>query len=284
MLYQIHDEKGDLILRNRVALVTGASGGIGSVTAKMLAQNGAQVAVHYNSKETAASAVVADIIAHDGRARAIHADLTSEKDVATMFETVELNFGQIDILVANAGIFPPDEVDVDAMDVERVRKVFATTVEATILCAGRFFSLLRRVPRPGANMVIIGSTSGIYGEKGHVEYAAAKSALVGMTYTLGNEITRIVPDGRVNLIAPGWLRSGMTEQFMGDLDAIRGALQTRAIRRIGRPEDTAQAVLFLVSPLAGYITKQVLRVDGGMEGRRLWSETENKDLTLEQMI
>ena len=142
----------------------------------------------------------------------------------------------------------------------------------TFLTARAF---LREVERNGhGSLVLVGSTAGLFGEAGHADYAAAKSAIVhGLLLSLKNEIARIAPLGRVNCVAPGWTESPMTRTTLTDPEVIRGATRTMPLRKVAQPEDVARQVVVLASDeLSGHVTGQVLTVAGGMEGRVLHAE------------
>ena len=127
----------------------------------------------------------------------------------------------------------------------------------------------------------MGSTAGKFGERGHVELAGSKAALVGILRTLKNEIVQLDPFGRVNLVEPGWTATSMAQEAMDNDETVRRALTTMPLRQIARPEDIARAVLFVSSPLlARHITGQTLTVAGGMEGRSQW---ERDDIILENV-
>jgi len=124
--------------------------------------------------------------------------------------------------------------------------------------------------------VLIGSTAGIFGEAGHADYAAAKAGLIyGLARSLKNEICRLAPRGRVNVVSPGWIFTPMTKRFAADPERVRRVLQTIPLRKVGRPHDVAMAVVYLASShLSGHVSGQILTVSGGMEGRMLYNPEE----------
>lgn len=246
-----------MILEARVALITGASQGIGRAIALELAQAGARVVVnYYPSEQAAAEQVVAEIRAKHGEAIALGADVTKSEDVEAMVDEVIRQFGRIDILVNNAGITRDQlllrmkEADWDA--------VLATNLKGVFNCT-------RAVARPmmkqrSGVIVNISSVVGLKGNAGQANYAAAKAGVIGFTKSVAQELgSRGI---RVNAVAPGFIMTAMTEKLS---DEIRTAmLQQIPLQRLGQPEDVARVVSFLASDAAGYITGQVINVDGGM--------------------
>ena len=243
-------------------LVTGASGGIGSACARALAAEGAHVVLHYHRGRERAEAVAAEL----GGAPVVGADLTVEREVEDLFSRAREAVGAIDVCVAVAGRWPSEDVPVWQLPVERWEDTVRTNLTATFLTARGF---LREVERTGhGNIVMIASTAGLFGEAGHADYAAAKSAVAhGLLLSLKNEIARIAPAGRVNVVAPGWTESPMTRGHV-DADQVKRITRTMALRKVAQPEDVARQVVVLASDeLSGHVTGQVLTVAGGMEGR-----------------
>jgi 3-oxoacyl-[acyl-carrier protein] reductase len=249
-------------LAGKGVIVTGASGGIGSECARAFAAEGAAVAIHYHRGRDRAQALAAEL----GNAPVIGADLTNESDVDALFEAARQALGRIDVCVAVAGVWPREDQPVWDLPLDRWRATLDANLTATFLTARAF---LREVQRNDAgSLVLVGSTAGVFGEAGHADYAAAKSAiLVGLLLSLKNEVTRIAPLGRVNAVAPGWTASPMTRGLV-DEDRVRAISRTMALRKVARPEDVARQVVVLASDeLSGHVTGQVVTVAGGMEGR-----------------
>jgi 3-oxoacyl-[acyl-carrier protein] reductase len=152
---------------------------------------------------------------------------------------------------------------------ERWEETVRANLTATFLTARAF---LREVERTGrGSLVLVGSTAGLFGEAGHADYAAAKSAVVGgLLLSLKNEIVRIAPRARVNAVCPGWTESPMTRSSLADPELVARVSRTMALRKVARPEDVAAQVVILASDaLSGHVTGQVVTVAGGMEGRML---------------
>jgi 3-oxoacyl-[acyl-carrier protein] reductase len=258
----------DTELQGKVVLVTGASGGIGAACARSFAEEGAKLVLS-GYRNFAAVEKLLDELPADGIA--IRADVREESDVEHLFIKAEEHFGTIDIVVANAGVWPPEATPIHQMDLTRWNNTIATNLTGVFLCAREFFRILERRKPQTASLVIIGSTAAVFGEENHADYAASKAAVTyGLTKSLKNEIVRTVPRGRVNAVCPGWTLTRMTEQDMKDSALVKNALQTRAIRRIARAEDIAATVVFLASDrLSGHISGEIIAVSGGMEGRLL---------------
>ena len=239
----------DLGLQGKRALVTGASGGIGQAVARELAAEGVEVVAHYHRNAEAARAL---------GGLALGADLRDEAQVEALF----LQAGPLDLCVANAGVWPSEDVPVAELPLERWRDTIEGNLTATFLTARGF---ARGLAGPGA-LVLIGSTAGRFGEAGHADYAAAKAAIgQGLLLSLKNELA----PARVNVVAPGWTVSPMTEASLTDA-LVEKVTATMPLKKVARAEDVARTVVWLCSErAAGHVTGEVVTVAGGMEGRLL---------------
>jgi 3-oxoacyl-[acyl-carrier protein] reductase len=251
-------------LAGKRVLVTGASGGIGSACARAFAAEGARVAIHYHRGRERAEELAAEL----GDAPVIGADLTDETQVTVLFEEVREHLGGVDICAAVAGVWPSADEPVWELSLERWEATLRANLTATFLTSRAF---LREVERNGhGSLVLVGSTAGRFGEAGHADYAAAKSAIqVGLLLSLKNEIVRIAPKGRVNAVAPGWTVSPMTRGSL-DAEVVDRVTRTMALRKVAAADDIARAIVVLASDeLSGHVTGELVTVAGGMEGRTL---------------
>ena len=254
----------DTGLADKGVLVTGASGGIGSACARAFAAEGARVVVHYHRGRERAEAVAAEL----GGAPVVGADLTDEAQVDALFSRARAELGVIDVCAAVAGMWPADDEPVWQLPLERWEETLRANLTATFLTARGFLGEVKRTGH--GSLVLIGSTAGRFGEAGHADYAAAKSAIqVGLLLSLKNEIVRVAPRARVNAVAPGWTYSPMTRGAL-DEAVVDRVTRTMALRKVAAPEDIARAVVVLASDeLSGHVTGELVTVAGGMEGRSL---------------
>lgn len=244
------------MLKDKVAIVTGASRGIGRAVAIKLASYGAKVVVNYCGSKEKAEEVVALIIENGGTALAYQGDVTNSEVVKQMFEDVIKEFGSIDILVNNAGI-TRDNLIMKMTD-EEFDSVIDTNLKGVYYCLKQVSRIMLK--QKSGRIINMSSVIGIIGNAGQVNYAAAKAGIIGMTKSLAKELgSRGIT---VNAIAPGFIKSDMTDKLS---DSVKeGALSQIPLKRFGEVEDIAEAVAFLASDKAGYITGQTLRIDGGM--------------------
>ena len=249
-------------LAGKAVLITGASGGIGSACARTFAGERARVVLHSHRGRERAEQRADEL---DG-APSFGADLTVEREVQELFTRAREAAGEIDVCVAVAGRWPSADVPVWELPLERWEETVRTNLTATFLTARGFLNEVARTGR--GSLVMVASTAGIFGEAGHADYAAAKSAIAhGLLLSLKNEIARIAPTGRVNVVAPGWTESPMTRGHI-EPDQVRRISRTMALRKVAQPEDVARQVVVLASEeLSGHVTGQVVVVAGGMEGR-----------------
>ncbi len=253
----------DLELDGRGVLVTGGAGGIGQATVRAFAAEGARVAVHYHRGRDRAEALAAQV-----GGVALQADLREEAQADGLVPAAVEALGRLDACVANAGVWPRDDLAVTDLPLERWRATLDANLTATFLTARAYGRHVRATG--GGSLVLVASTAGIFGEAGHADYAAAKAAIAhGLALSLKNELVRDAPAARVNVVAPGWTATPMTEGKLDD-DALARITATMALRKVATADDVARAIVVLASPVsAGHVTGQVVTVAGGMEGRLL---------------
>lgn len=268
-------------LAGKVVVVTGASGGIGSAIARAFAAEGARLVLHGRSNGAVVDALRTELSGGPaGEPLVVRADLTKEPEAERLFNTAYKRFGRVDVLVANAGAWENKDVPIHQMTLQQWRWTMDRVLTPTFLCLREF---MRQVARQKCgNAVLIGSTAAVFGEAGHADYASAKAAMAyGLTRTAKNEIARIAPHtadycgGRVNCVCPGWTVVPRNAAKLGDAATVQKVTATMALPQIARPEDIANATVYLASDkLARHITGQTLVVAGGMEGRWLWRPEE----------
>ena len=244
------------MLEGKVAVVTGASGGIGRAIAVAFGKAGASVAVHYNGNEAKAAAVKAEIEEAGGKAEIFRCNVADFDACSEFIKSVVKTFGKIDILVNNAGItrdgliMGMSEDDFDA--------VLDTNLKGSFNCI-RFAS--RQMMRKKYGRIInITSVSGVAGNAGQANYSASKAGLIGLTKSVAKELAS--RNITANAIAPGFVKTEMTDVLPDDVK--EPAMKQIPLARFAEPEDIANAAVFLASDMASYITGQVLLVDGGM--------------------
>lgn len=245
-----------MMLKEKSALVTGSSRGIGRAIALELAKQGANVAVNYAGNEEKARETVEDIEKFGVKAIKIQADVASEADVKAMVKEVVAEFGSLDILVNNAGANKDNLIM--RMKEEDFDHVINTNLKGTFLCtkaAARYMMKQR-----AGKIVNVSSIVGVSGNPGQANYVAAKSGVIGLTKTTAKEFaTRNI---HVNAVAPGFIATDMTDALTEEQQ--QGMLALIPLEKFGEPEDVAKTVRFLASSDADYITGQTIHIDGGM--------------------
>ncbi|MEX2416515.1 MAG: 3-oxoacyl-[acyl-carrier-protein] reductase [Paenibacillaceae bacterium] len=244
------------MLKGQVALVTGASRGIGRAIALVLAQSGADVVVNYAGSESAAEEVVQLIRGMGRRAGKIQAHVGNVEQTENMMKAIIEQFGKIDILVNNAGITRDNLIM--RMKEEEFDDVINTNLKGVFNC-------IKAVTRPmmkqrSGTIINISSVVGVLGNPGQANYVAAKAGVIGLTKATARELAS--RNITVNCIAPGYIETDMTDKLPEEAKA--SLLQQIPLARLGSPDDIAKVVLFLTSNAASYMTGQTIHVDGGM--------------------
>ena len=243
-------------LDGKVALVTGASRGIGAVVACRLAQAGAKVGVNYHASPDSAEIVVESINKGGGEAILVGGDVSQEENAEKVVKDLVDHYGSIDILINNAGI-NKDQLLI-RMKPEDFDSVINVNLRGAFLCTR--YAMTHMIRQRSGRVINMSSVVGLSGNPGQANYAAAKAGLVGLTKAVAREVAS--RNVTVNALAPGYIDTAMVDELTAETqDKI---LSTIPMGRFGTPEDVAEAVVFLASDGASYITGQVLTIDGGM--------------------
>jgi len=268
----------DLGLTDKIVLITGASGGIGRALAEAFAEEGARVGLvgHRHHEELEAWR---DEQPWRDRSIVITADVRNPLEMVAAVDTLVTAWGRVDVCVANAGIWTPPSLGLHEAPEDRIRETLDVNLLGSIWTARAFIGALARTgPREdgqGASLVFTGSTAGRFGEAGHADYSASKAGLTGLVRSLKNEIVRIDPFGRVNMVEPGWTVTHMARPALQEPGVISQVTSTMPMRQLARAADIARAILWISSPLAArHVSGEILTVAGGMEGRVQWASAD----------
>ena len=250
----------NLTLNSKVALITGGSRGIGAAAVRMFAGAGAKVVFNYQSAQAQAEELVRECGA--ANCRAVQSDLSTtaaaQKLVATAVET----FGRLDILVANHGIWPPEDAPIDRMSDEQWHRTIAVNLDSVFALVKHSVAQMKKQGgTPAGHIVLVSSTAGQRGEAFHCDYAATKGALISMVKGLSTELAR--DRIYINSVAPGWVDTDMSASALNDPPTRARIFGGIPLGRVGTPEEIAGPILFLCTPYAGFITGEVFNVNGG---------------------
>ncbi len=251
-----------LALSGKVALITGGSRGIGAATVRLFVAAGAKVAFNYRSGKAQADALVKECGAQN--CHAVACDLNSSESAAPLVKAAVERFGRIDILVANHGVWPAEDVAVEKMSDQQWRSTLSINLDAVFGLVKHSVAQMKAQAKTGAaagHIVLISSTSGQRGEAFHLDYSASKGALISMVKSLSAELA--ADKIYVNSVAPGWVDTDMSAATLADPRAGDKIRRGIPLGRVGTPEEIAGPILFLCTELAGFITGEIFNVNGG---------------------
>jgi 3-oxoacyl-[acyl-carrier protein] reductase len=253
-----------LSLPGKVALISGGSRGIGAAAVRLFVAAGAKVAFNYRSARAQADALVKECGASS--CYAIESDLNNAEAGRSLVGETVRHFGRLDILVANHGVWPAEDVAIESMPDEQWRSTMAVNLDGVFGLVKHAVAQMKsqsHASTSGANghIVLISSTSGQRGEAFHCDYSATKGAIISLTKSLASELA---PSGiYANCVAPGWVKTDMSAATLADPNAGEKIRRTIPLGRAATPEEIAAPVLFLCTPYAGFITGEIFNVNGG---------------------
>jgi len=252
----------NLSLSGKVALVTGGSRGIGAATVRMFVAAGARVLFNYEKAKEQADRLVEKL--GEDKCAAIACNLSSTETARELVARTVERFGRLDILVANHGVWPAEDVPIDQMRDSQWRNTVAVNLDSVFALVKHSVAQMKTQERSGGaagHIVLVSSTAGQRGEAFHCDYAATKGALISMVKGLSTELTG---DGiYVNCVAPGWVDTDMSAASLNDPKSRAKIFATIPLGRVGKAEEIAAPILFLCTPHAGFITGEVFNVNGG---------------------
>jgi 3-oxoacyl-[acyl-carrier protein] reductase len=247
-----------LSLKNKVAVVTGGSRGIGAATVRIFVAAGARVMFSYQRNKRAADEVLR--ACGTGNCAALQVDLDDSSSAKQLNDAAVRRFGRLDILVANHGIWPAQDAPVDKMSDGQWRRTVAINLDSVFGLVKHAVAQMKR-QRTGGHVVLVSSTAGQRGEAYHCDYAATKGAVISMVKGLSTELAG---DGiYVNCVAPGWVDTDMAAPALKDRARRRRVLEKIPLGRVATPEEIAAPILFLCTEHAGFITGEIFNVNGG---------------------
>jgi 3-oxoacyl-[acyl-carrier protein] reductase len=247
----------DLSLHSKVALITGGSRGIGAAAVRLFVAAGAKVVFNYQTAKAQADALVLECGGEN--CRAVQSDLSTTEAAQKLVSSAIEAFGRLDILVANHGIWPPEDAPIDRMSDEQWHRTIAVNLDSVFSLVKHSVGHMKR--QGGGHIVLVSSTAGQRGEAFHCDYAASKGALISMVKGLSTELAR--DSIHVNCVAPGWVATDMSAEALNDPPTREKVFRTIPMGRVGTTDEIAGPILFLCTPYAGFITGEVFNVNGG---------------------
>ena len=250
----------NLSLNSKVALITGGSRGIGAAAVRMFVQAGAKVVFNYQSAKAQADELVRECGA--ANCRAVQSDLSTTAAAHQLVAAAISAFGRLDIMVANHGIWPPEDAPIDKMTEEQWHRTIAVNLDSVFALVKHSVAQMKKQGgTPAGHIVLVSSTAAQRGEAFHCDYAATKGALISMVKGLSSELAR--DKIYINSVAPGWVDTDMSASALNDPPTRAKIFGTIPMGRVGTPDEIAGPILFLCTPLAGFITGEVFNVNGG---------------------
>jgi 3-oxoacyl-[acyl-carrier protein] reductase len=247
----------NLTVNAKVALITGGSRGIGAAAVRLFVAAGAKVVFNYQAAKAAADDLVRECGADN--CRAVQCDLSTTEAAAQLVSGAIAAYGRLDILVANHGIWPPEDAPIDRLSDEQWHRTIAVNLDSVFGLVKHSVAQMKK--QGGGNIVLVSSTAGQRGEAFHCDYAASKGALISMVKGLSTELAR--DHINVNCVAPGWVDTDMSAGALSNPPTRDRVFGSIPLGRVGTPDEIAGPILFLCTPYAGFITGEVLNVNGG---------------------
>jgi 3-oxoacyl-[acyl-carrier protein] reductase len=246
-------------LEDRIAIVTGGSRGIGAAIVRIFARAGARILFNYHKSSDEADRLVREC-GGTNRCVAVQQDLATAEAARNLVDAAVAQFGKVDVVVGNHGVWPPQDVPVDQMGIEQWRTTLAINLDS-IFGLVKYAVAQMKKQKQGGHIVLVSSTAGQRGEAFHCDYAASKGAIISMVKGLSTELAphRVL----VNCVAPGWVETDMAAPALNNPDISPRVYAAIPLGRAGKPEEIAATVLFLCTPHAGFITGEVVNVNGG---------------------
>jgi len=253
-----------LSLAGKVALITGGSRGIGAAAVRLFTTAGAKVVFNYQRATAEAERLAKEC--GTAACHAVQVDLSSPADAKSLVAAAVQRFGRLDTLVANHGIWPPQDAAIDQMSDEQWRKTLAVNLDSVFGLVKHAVAQMKRQKKNAegdarGHIVLVSSTAGQRGEAFHCDYAASKGALISMVKGLSTELAR--DNIYVNCVAPGWVATDMAAPALSEPASRERVLKTIPLGRVATPEEIAAPILFLCTPHAGFVTGEIFNVNGG---------------------